>query len=114
MLLAIEIAASQTYYHLYPKFNETQTPYPEQQLRNLVTVGNLHSTSAGAWLWWGSQKIQISGIQILPLTPIGQVTFDVPWVEEVYSYCYGELTNSSYGDSLKSGKENYQSFCIYM
>jgi endo-1,3(4)-beta-glucanase len=103
MLLAIEIAGAVRYWHLFPALNEPDTPYPEQDFRNLISVGNLMDASVGAWLYWGSQHIQIAAIQLLPLTPIGNLYFDVPWMEQVLEYCMAEIQDLTIGDSFKSG-----------
>lgn len=29
---------------------------------------------AGAWLFWGSQKVQIAAIQMLPVIPVNEVS----------------------------------------
>lgn len=49
ILLATEIHSVQYYWHLYPAATY-ETPYPEQALRDLTTIGNLESVQAGAWL----------------------------------------------------------------
>ena len=103
MLLAMEIAGAQAYWHLYPGANDPDTPYPEQAFRDLVTVGNVLDTQVGAWLFWGAQRIQVAAIQILPLTPIGQYTFDSAWMEKVLPYCQAELDDPTLGDDFKSG-----------
>ncbi|KAG5650447.1 hypothetical protein H0H81_012201 [Sphagnurus paluster] len=75
LLIANEQHAAQIYWHLYPKDSSTdrEQPYPKQGLRNLVTMGNVMDWQSGAWLFWGSQKVQIAAIQILPLTPINEI-----------------------------------------
>ena len=103
MLPAIEIAGSQAYWHLYAANPGPDTPYPEQAFRELSTVGNVMDTQAGAWLFWGGQRTQIAAIQILPLTPIGQYTYDVEWMREVLPYCKVELDDPTIGDAFKSG-----------
>ena len=104
MLIAIEVAGAQTYWHLYPSVNDSNTPYPEQAFRDLITVGNVMDTQAGAWLFWGAQRIQIAAIQILPVTPMGQYTYDSAWMQNVVPYCQKELDDNSLGDDFKSGK----------
>lgn len=47
MLLAIELAGARDYWHLYPKVNDPDSPYPEQAFRDLVTVGNVMDTQVG-------------------------------------------------------------------
>jgi endo-1,3(4)-beta-glucanase len=74
-LVATEQHASQVYWHLYPSQdpNDSNTPYPESEVRDLVTIGNVMDYQAGAFLWWGSQKVQIAAIQILPVIPVNEV-----------------------------------------
>lgn len=103
ILLSMEILASQTYWHLYPNNPQEHNPYPEEAFRMLTTVGNVMDSQAGAWLFWGAQRIQIAAIQILPLTPIGQLTYDKEWMEVVLPYCENELQNATFGDDFKSG-----------
>ena len=52
MLLAQEQHAAQVYWHMYPSQSSTDRdqPYPEQGLRDLVTIGNVQDWQAGAWL----------------------------------------------------------------
>jgi endo-1,3(4)-beta-glucanase len=75
LLIASEQHATQVYWHLYPEQSaqDRDNPYPEEGLRSLVTIGNVLDWQSGAFLWWGSQKVQIASIQILPLTPINEV-----------------------------------------
>ncbi|KAG2186363.1 hypothetical protein INT43_002801, partial [Umbelopsis isabellina] len=101
MLLAIEEMGAQTYWHLYPSVT-TDTPYPETAFRNLITVGNVEDWQAGAWLFWGAQRTEIAAIQMLPLTPIGEVTYDKPWISNIIPYCQGELSDPTIGDAFKS------------
>jgi endo-1,3(4)-beta-glucanase len=102
MLLAIEQMGAQTYWHLYPSVT-TDTPYPEQGFRNLITVGNVEDWQTGAWLFWGAQRTEIAAIQMLPVTPIGEVTYDKAWIQGVMPYCQGELDDPTIGDAFKSG-----------
>jgi endo-1,3(4)-beta-glucanase len=75
LLVATEQQAAQVYWHLYPQKSQTDrdNPYPEPAVRNLVTMGNVMDFQAGAWLFWGSQKVQIAAIQILPIIPVNEV-----------------------------------------
>ncbi|KAI9277913.1 glycosyl hydrolase family 81-domain-containing protein, partial [Umbelopsis sp. AD052] len=101
MLLAVEEAGAQTYWHLYPSVT-ADTPYPEAGFRNLITVGNVEDWQTGAWLFWGAQRTEIAAIQMLPLTPIGEVTYDKPWLQNVLPYCQAELNDPTIGDAFKS------------
>jgi endo-1,3(4)-beta-glucanase len=104
ILLAIETRGAQEYWHLYPNAPADATTYPEQAFRNLITIGNVMDSQAGAWLFWGGQRIQISAIQILPLTPIGQVYYDKEWVDNLVPYCKEELEDPALGDEFKCCK----------
>ena len=52
MLHATEQHGAQVYWHLYPAQSATarDQPYPEQAVRNLITMGNVEDWQAGAWL----------------------------------------------------------------
>ncbi|OZJ01365.1 hypothetical protein BZG36_05635, partial [Bifiguratus adelaidae] len=89
MLIAIEQAGARSYWHLYP-----DTPYPEQAFRALTTLG--------AWLFWGSQHIQIAATQMLPLTPIGELTYDPAWLQSAFPYCLSEIQDPTIGGVFKS------------
>ncbi|RDB25146.1 putative endo-1,3(4)-beta-glucanase 2 [Hypsizygus marmoreus] len=104
LLIANEQHAAQVYWHLYPKASGTDRdqPYPEQGIRNLVTIGNVMDFQSGAWLFWGAQKVQIAAIQILPVTPINEYMYDATWAQAVYDYTQGELNDPSFGDEWKS------------
>ncbi|PVF98067.1 glycoside hydrolase family 81 protein [Serendipita vermifera] len=104
LLVATEQQAAKVYWHLYPAAdpNARDQPYPEAGLRNLVTIGNVQDWQAGAWLFWGGQKVQIAAIQILPVTPINEYMYDTTWVQNVYSYTSGELNDPAIGDEWKS------------
>jgi endo-1,3(4)-beta-glucanase len=49
LLVALEQDGSRTYWHMDPAASETarDNPYPEQGLRNLVTIGNLEDWQSG-------------------------------------------------------------------
>ncbi|KAG5731890.1 Endo-1,3(4)-beta-glucanase 1 [Termitomyces sp. T112] len=104
LLIATEQHAAQMYWHLYPTASATDRdqPYPEQNLRNLVTIGNVMDWQAGAWLFWGDQRVEIAAIQILPVTPINEYMYDAAWAQAVYDYTLQELNDPAYGDEWKS------------
>ncbi|KAH8817407.1 glycosyl hydrolase family 81-domain-containing protein [Xylogone sp. PMI_703] len=104
LLLATEQHAAQVYWHLYPQQSQTDpnNPYPEPEVRNLVTMGNVEDWQSGAWLFWGDQRSEIAAIQILPVTPVNEVLYDTQWVENVWSYTANELNDPSIGDEWKS------------
>jgi len=102
LLWATEVDGAQTYWHLYPNANDPDTPYPEQGLRNLVTIGNVMDYQAGAWLFWGAQRSEIAAIQILPVTPINEGLYDTAWLTSVWSYVAGELVDPTVGDEWKA------------
>ena len=52
MLVAQEQHAAKVYWHLYPDQSSTDRdqPYPEKNLRSLITIGNVEDWQSGAWL----------------------------------------------------------------
>lgn len=94
LLLATEQQASKVYWHLYPQQdqNARDNPYPESSMRSLVSMGNVMDFQSGAWLFWGSQKVEIAAIQILPLTPVNEVS-PHDWRLEVIFISLSNLTN---------------------
>ncbi|CAK5280983.1 unnamed protein product [Mycena citricolor] len=102
LLWATEVAAVQSYWHLYPTSNDPDTPYPEAGLRSLTTIGNVMDYQAGAWLFWGAQRSEIAAIQMLPVTPINEGLYDVPWLTGAWSYVSGEMVDPAVGDDWKS------------
>ncbi|KAH6615497.1 glycosyl hydrolase family 81-domain-containing protein [Chaetomium sp. MPI-SDFR-AT-0129] len=103
LLLATEQQAAQLYWHLYPQAGETDrdNPYPEAEVRDLVTMGNVEDWQSGAWLFWGDQKSEIAAIQILPVTPVNEVLYDKQWAENVWAYTMPELVDPAIGDEWK-------------
>jgi endoglucanase Acf2 len=75
LLLATEQQAAQVYWHLYPQQSTTarDNPYPEAEVRALVTMGNVEDWQSGAWLFWGAERSEIAAIQMLPVTPVNEV-----------------------------------------
>ncbi|KAI0452042.1 glycoside hydrolase family 81 protein [Xylaria acuta] len=104
MLVATEQQAAQIYWHLYPSQSQTarDNPYPEPDMRKLITMGNVEDWQSGAWLFWGSQRVEIASIQILPVTPINEVMYDTEWVNNVWSYTMPELVDPTIGDEWKN------------
>ncbi|KAI1331870.1 glycosyl hydrolase family 81-domain-containing protein [Xylariaceae sp. FL0255] len=101
--VATEQQGAQTYWHLYPSESTTarDNPYPEASVRSLITMGNVEDWQSGAWLFWGSEKVEISSIQILPLTPVGEVTYDSAWATNVWSYTNSEMVDPTISDDWK-------------
>ncbi|KAI0064745.1 glycoside hydrolase family 81 protein [Artomyces pyxidatus] len=104
LLLATEQHAAQVYWHLYPSASATDRdqPYPEASVRGLITMGNVQDWQAGAWLFWGAEKVEIAAIQILPVTPVNEYLYDAAWVRNIMAYAASELNNSTYDDAWKS------------
>ncbi|EJD49824.1 glycoside hydrolase family 81 protein [Auricularia subglabra TFB-10046 SS5] len=104
LLVAIEQEGSRVYWHLDPTTSPTarDNPYPEAGLRNLITIGNVQDWQAGAWLFWGDQRVEIAAIQILPVTPINEALYVAPWVNNVVNYAAGELADGMIDDAWKS------------
>ncbi|OAQ61840.2 glycoside hydrolase family 81 protein [Pochonia chlamydosporia 170] len=103
LLVATEQHAAKVYWHLYPDLAESDrdNAYPEPEIRKLVTMGNVLDWQAGAWLFWGNEKVQIAAIQILPLTPINEELYDDKWVRNVWNYTMPELLDPAIGDEWK-------------
>jgi len=102
LLIAAEVQAVQTYWHMDPHATG-ETPYPEQGLRNLVTMGNVEDFQAGAWLFWGGQKLEITGIQMLPFTAItGELVIDQTWGKNAYAYTTVEFNDPTVGGDWKN------------
>ena len=57
---------------------------------------------AGAWLFWGNQKVEIAAIQILPVTPINEYMYDAEWTQNILSYTTSELADPTIDDAWKS------------
>jgi endo-1,3(4)-beta-glucanase len=122
LLVATEQHAAQVYWHMYPSTSASNRdqPYPEQDMRSLVTVGNVMDWQAGAWLlaifhqfpflvpnsrifrFWGTQKSEIAAIQILPVTPINEYMYDAAWAQGVLNYALNEINDPTIGDQWKS------------
>ncbi|EJD48972.1 glycoside hydrolase family 81 protein [Auricularia subglabra TFB-10046 SS5] len=104
LLVATEQIGSQTYWHLYPDAdpNDRDEPYPEAEARALITMGNVEDEQAGAWLFWGAERVEIAAIQILPVTPINEELYDARWVQNLLNYTAGELADPAAGDAWKS------------
>lgn len=100
LLLASEQQAAQVYWHLYPQQgdNDRDNPYPESAARKLISMGNVEDFQAGAWLFWGSEKVEISAIQVLPITPVNEVLYDKQWVDNMWDYTAGEMADPTIGD----------------
>ena len=120
LLLASEIQSVRNYWHLYPQAT-SETPYPEQAFRSLTSVGNVEDTQSGAWLYvsafhlllslpsilifdhsfWGAQRLEISGIQMVPFTAItGEYVIDQAWGQAAYTYTSVEFNNPSVGAGM--------------
>ncbi|GAP93386.1 putative glycoside hydrolase family 81 protein [Rosellinia necatrix] len=104
MLVATEQQAAQIYWHLYPSQSQTarDNPYPEPEMRKLITMGNVEDWQSGAWLFWGNQRVEIASIQILPVTPVNEVLYDTEWVNNVWAYTMPELVDPAIGDEWKN------------
>ncbi|KAF7981371.1 hypothetical protein HWV62_33845 [Athelia sp. TMB] len=103
LLLATEQHGSQIYWHMYPEQSSTDRdqPYPEADVRALVTIGNVEDWQSGAWLFWGAEKVEIAAIQMLPVTPVNEYLYDSAWVNNVFNYAQNELTDPTIDDEWK-------------
>ncbi|TFK60669.1 glycoside hydrolase family 81 protein [Pluteus cervinus] len=104
LLLATEIHGAQVYWQMVPNSdaNARDQPYPEAEARRLVTMGNVQDWQAGAWLFWGNQRVQIAAIQILPVTPDKELLFGDAWVQAMWAYTQQEINDPTFEDSWKS------------
>ncbi|KAI8633667.1 glycoside hydrolase family 81 protein [Xylariaceae sp. FL1651] len=104
LLVATEQQGAKVYWHLYPSQSATgrDNPYPEAGVRNMITMGNVEDWQSGAWLFWGSQKVEIAAIQILPVTPVNEALYDTEWVNNLWSYTMPELVDPTIGDEWKN------------
>lgn len=97
---ASEQVAASVYWHMDPAASrdDRDNAYPEPEMRRLVSMGNVMDFQSGAWLFWGSQRVEIAAIQILPLTPANEPLYDAKWVQNVWDYTMPELLDPSIGD----------------
>ncbi|KAN0121685.1 glycoside hydrolase family 81 protein [Hyaloscypha variabilis] len=103
LLMMTEIQGAQTYWHLYPSYSSSDptNPYPEADVRALITMGNVEDWQSGAWLFWGAERSEIAAIQQLPVQPISELLYDTEWVENVWQYTMDELLSSAISDDWK-------------
>ncbi|PRP85441.1 glycoside hydrolase family 81 protein [Planoprotostelium fungivorum] len=103
ILMAQEIKTAQRYWHLYDSNSDPhpQDPsYPRESSYNVTenfsTFANLASgagSSAGAWTFFGNNPTYISGIELIPITPVSELLVDVPWAKRSFSACQADLKN---------------------
>ncbi|PRP82665.1 glycoside hydrolase family 81 protein [Planoprotostelium fungivorum] len=106
IILAQEIISAKRYWHIYTPENDphpNDPTYPADQsfnLHHLATFAEVNSgsgSSAGAWTWFGAQASYVSGIEMLPFTPISELLVDPVWAKSVYDRYIG--TGEEVGDS---------------
>ncbi|KZW03632.1 hypothetical protein EXIGLDRAFT_758973 [Exidia glandulosa HHB12029] len=113
LLVAIEQEGAKVYWHMDPAASPTarDNPYPEQGIRDLVTIGNVQDWQSGAWLFWGTPgqiTLQIAAIQILPhpvlsdLGAVAEALYEATWVNNMIKYTTPELSAPTSDDSWKS------------
>ncbi|KIY52601.1 hypothetical protein FISHEDRAFT_55830 [Fistulina hepatica ATCC 64428] len=75
LLLATEQHGAQVYWHPYPEANGSacDQPDPEQDVHNLVTMGNAEDWQAASnGRFWGDEQIEIAAVQMLPVKPVNK------------------------------------------
>lgn len=95
ILLAMEIQAAKFYYHM-PK---STMVYPENFARHKM-VGVIGALSTGLNTWFGPSTAFTHGIQILPVTPITELTLQpVDFIREDIRYLDTHLERDSCDDA---------------
>lgn len=51
--------------------------------------------------FWGAEKSEIAAIQMLPVTPVNEVTVNATWANNVFNYAQSELVDPTIGDEWK-------------
>lgn len=77
-LLALEVQAAQTYWHMANE-DVYDAPFTASRM-----VGNLGAFDATASTWFGSELEYVHGIQMMPVTPVTAVLFDQSFVQMEY------------------------------
>jgi hypothetical protein len=115
LLLATELQAVHTYWHMYTDTAPQDSAYPELALRVNTTIGNVMDFQAGSFtcvpkffilfspffymvgliihvfysVWSGSTpKIYVAGIEILPYTAATEYVIDSKWATGVAQVFY--------------------------
>jgi endo-1,3(4)-beta-glucanase len=104
LLMATEIQAVHTYWHMYTDTAPMESAYPEPAIRVNTTIGNVMDFQAGSFtVWSGSTpKIYVAGIEILPYTAATEYVIDSKWATGVAQWVAGDLANPALGDDWKS------------
>jgi len=81
LLTLTEVRAANRYWHVWSSDEHTNI-YPSGYKR--LVVGMLYETMASFQTWFGPEPIFSYGIQLIPLTPIGEYRDDPVWASELY------------------------------
>jgi len=81
LLTATELRAADRYWHLSHS-KKKERVYPEQY--KPLVVGMLWNMMAQFQTWFGSAPHLAYGIQLLPLTPVGERRDKIEWAKELY------------------------------
>ncbi|KAL3629527.1 hypothetical protein CASFOL_026749 [Castilleja foliolosa] len=103
-ILAFEIKAAQTWWHVKKDINNNNSLYPEEFTRDNRVVSVLWANKRDSGLWfapadWKECRL---GIQLLPLLPISEVLFsDVGFVKAVVEWTWPALGREGVGEGWK-------------
>jgi endoglucanase Acf2 len=81
LLTLTEVRAANRYWHVWESESHANI-YPPEYKR--LVVGMLYETMASFQTWFGPDAIFSYGIQLIPLTPIGEYRDDPVWASELY------------------------------
>lgn len=79
--MTTEIRATNRYWHVWNSDDHTSTYSP---LYTKPVVGMLYDTMATFRTWFANYAVASYGIQLIPLTPIGEYRDDLTWAKELY------------------------------
>ena len=81
LLTITEVAAANRYWHVWSSDTHNNT-YPEAYEEPVV--GMLYETMASLQTWFAPEPVVSYGIQLLPLTPVGEIRDDPEWAKILY------------------------------
>ena len=81
LLTLSEVRAANRYWHVWSSNDHVNT-YPEEYTQ--LTVGMLYETQASFQTWFAPDAVVSYGIQLMPLTAIGEMRDDPTWAKELY------------------------------
>jgi hypothetical protein len=81
LLTVSEVNAANRYWHVWDSPTH-KNMYPDAYKQPVV--GMLYQTMASFQTWFGPEPFFSYGIQLLPLTPVGEIRDDPVWAAELY------------------------------